>query len=363
MKIVNRRRMNDESGHNVWRSYSDMMSGLLLLFVLIMAVCLMQAQKNYNDKLAEQATRLQTQDALEQTQVELNQRESEIEAQSLTLTDLQTALEAQAAQLKSQEDELEAAKQQLLQQESELAARNEELTSRDAALAAKDAELAARDELLASSQAQLDDRNQQLAASQELLDQQQARIDQIIGVKANLIASLRQEFEAKDIGVSIDSQTGAIVLQSNVLFDYNEAELKDEGIEILAQALPTYCSVLLSPEYVDYVAEVIIDGYTDSTGGYMSNLELSQNRARAVAEYLLYISGSFLSEEQSQELSEKLTTNGRSSSNLVLDENGMEDANASRRVEIKFRLKDEEMIQELSQLLSNEAEVVAEANP
>ena len=48
---------------------------------------------------------------------------------------------------------------------------------------------------------------------------------------------------------------------------------------------------------------------------------------------------------------------------LVLDENGMEDANASRRVEIKFRLKDEEMIQELSQLLSNEAEVVAEANP
>ena len=163
--------------------------------------------------------------------------------------------------------------------------------------------------------------------------------------------------------MSIDSQTGAIVLQSNVLFDYNEAELNDEGIEILAQALPTYCSVLLSPEYVDYVAEVIIDGYTDSTGGYMSNLELSQNRARAVAEYLLYISGSFLSEEQSQELSEKLTTNGRSSSNLVLDENGMEDANASRRVEIKFRLKDEEMIQELSQLLSNEAEVVAEANP
>ena len=39
MKIVNRRRMNDESGHNIWRSYSDMMSGLLLLFVLRCAVC------------------------------------------------------------------------------------------------------------------------------------------------------------------------------------------------------------------------------------------------------------------------------------------------------------------------------------
>ena len=32
MKIVNRRRMNDEGSHNIWRSYSDMMRGLLLLF-------------------------------------------------------------------------------------------------------------------------------------------------------------------------------------------------------------------------------------------------------------------------------------------------------------------------------------------
>ena len=39
---------------NVWRSYSDMMSGLLLLFILIMALSLFQAQKNYNDKLEEQ---------------------------------------------------------------------------------------------------------------------------------------------------------------------------------------------------------------------------------------------------------------------------------------------------------------------
>ena len=96
MKIVNRRRMNDEGSHNIWRSYSDMMSGLLLLFVLIMAVCLMQAQKNYNDRLAEQASRLRTQDELDRTQQELSQRESEVEAQSMTLTDLQTALETQA---------------------------------------------------------------------------------------------------------------------------------------------------------------------------------------------------------------------------------------------------------------------------
>ena len=58
MKKVNRRKMEDSTHHNVWRSYSDMMSGLLLLFVLIMAVCLMQAQKNYTEKLNEQAKQL-----------------------------------------------------------------------------------------------------------------------------------------------------------------------------------------------------------------------------------------------------------------------------------------------------------------
>ena len=40
MKKGNRRKMQDTAGHNVWRSYSDMMSGLLLLFVMIMAVWL-----------------------------------------------------------------------------------------------------------------------------------------------------------------------------------------------------------------------------------------------------------------------------------------------------------------------------------
>ena len=71
--------MNDAGAHNIWRSYSDMMSGLLLLFVLIMAVCLMQAQKNYNDKLAEQASRIETQDELEQAQSALSTKESELD--------------------------------------------------------------------------------------------------------------------------------------------------------------------------------------------------------------------------------------------------------------------------------------------
>ena len=59
---------------------------------------------------------------------------------------------------------------------------------------------------------------------------------------------------------------------------------------------------------------------------------------------------------------DKLTANGKSSSNLVLDENGQEDAAASRRVEIKFRLKDEEMLTELQKIIEESKDKAAQAS-
>ena len=71
-----------------------------------------------------------------------------------------------------------------------------------------------------------------------------------------------------------------------------------------------------------------------------------------MAPYLIVIQGNFLNVDQSQELEKYLTVNGHSMANPVLDANGNVDKDASRRVEVKFRLKDEEMIDELNQLLS-----------
>ena len=51
-----------------------------------------------------------------------------------------------------------------------------------------------------------------------------------------------------------------------------------------------------------YLAEIIIDGYTDTDGDYSYNLQLSQQRSLAVAQYLLDIQGNFLDATQSQNL-------------------------------------------------------------
>ena len=345
MRKPGKRRGEESTPHNVWRSYSDMMSGLLLLFILIMAVCLMQAQRNYAEKLAEQAKSAMTQSELDNALEQISQQESELEEKSSTLAKQDVTLEEQASTLAEQAsalDELqkllETKQLTLTQKESELEETKDTLNQRESELVVQEAELA-------DSQEKLSNANQMMA-------DQQKKIDQIIGVKAELIQELNDEFAKNQINVDIDKQTGAILLDSNVLFSFGESELTEEGMRILDEVLPTYCHVLLGPDYSDYVAEIIIDGYTDSVGDYVSNLVLSQGRALAVAAYLLGSEGSFLNEEESRELHEKLSANGKSMSNLKVTADGVEDQEASRRVEIKFRLTDEEMLSELQQLMN-----------
>ena len=64
------------------------------------------------------------------------------------------------------------------------------------------------------------------------------------------------------------------------------------------------------------------------------------------------IEGNFLSSTQEEDLKQVLTVNGHSMANPILDEDGNVDMDASRRVEVKFRLKDEEMIDELNKIMS-----------
>ena len=59
---MRKKRKPEEHGFNVWRSYSDMMAGVLLLFVLIMCVTLFQAQKSYQDSLKERDEKIALQE-------------------------------------------------------------------------------------------------------------------------------------------------------------------------------------------------------------------------------------------------------------------------------------------------------------
>ncbi|MDO4519522.1 MAG: OmpA family protein [Eubacteriales bacterium] len=318
---MRRRKKTEDSGFNVWRSYSDMMAGVLLLFVLIMCITLFQAQKNYDESIQERDEKIAMQEAYTQQILTQQNELDEKNSQLLTQTN---QLETQDAQLAEQQALLD-------QQASQLALQAEQLTQQQNTLNAQQASLDEKTALLAS---------------------QQQKIDDIIGVKAEVVSALKNEFSDNNVSVNIDSKTGAMTLSANIMFDVDKAELTDEGKATLREVLPIYCKVLLDEKYKPYLAQIMIEGYTDPDGEYVYNMELSQQRSLAVAEYLVEIQDDFLNSNEQIDLQNYLCVTGCSTSDPVLDANGQVDKDASRRVEVKFRLKDDEMITELSDIMS-----------
>lgn len=183
------------------------------------------------------------------------------------------------------------------------------------------------------------------------IEEMKETIDQIMGVRSKLVNELKQEFGETVYGIEVDDKTGAIIFNTEILFAYDHSELKPESHKFLDEFVPTYLDILLESGYEDYVAEIIIEGHTDRDGSYLYNLQLAQDRAYSVASYIL--SDQFPYQHIQSHLKEKLTVNSKSYTDSLIDEHGNYQADASRRVEFKFRLKDEEILNQTRALLGN----------
>ncbi len=178
-----------------------------------------------------------------------------------------------------------------------------------------------------------------------------------MGIRTDIIGALQSAFSNSTM--KVDAQTGSITFSSDVLFRYNSASLTADSKETLQNIIPMYLDVLLQDQFRSYIAEIIIEGHTDTDGGYQSNMELSYERANAVADFCLNKRNG-LNETQIEQLQKLLTVNGKSWSNPVYQKDilgnptEVVDMPASRRVEIKFRLKEDEMIEKIAGVLEQE---------
>ena len=222
--------------------------------------------------------------------------------------------------------------------------------------------------MLQEQQRELDENRTALTAAQQslslqqskieeqaaLLAAQQTEIDKLIGLRSRIIEELRDELRRENLDAVVDRNTGAIAFTGAVLFDTNRNELKDSGKALLNAFLPVYIRTLMSEENEGYVGEIIIEGHTDTSGSYLHNLALSQERALAVAEYCLGPEMTELTSAEKQMLQRILTANGRSYADPVYKADGTVDMEASRRVVFKFRMKDSEMIDQMSAILEGQ---------
>lgn len=300
--MKNRRRNREAfAEHSYWQSYSDMMAALLLIFILIIAITLAIYRQKTND--------------LEKTRLELSTAQSQLDE---TIEDLEQSNEELASSLV-----------QLQQAYEQAALTQEEL-----------------------NKAYLEIEN----ARQELTTTKQ-ELQDIVGIRTDIIGALQSAFSNSTM--KVDAQTGSITFSSDVLFRYNSALLTTDSKETLKNIIPMYLDVLLQDQFRDYIAEIIIEGHTDTDGGYRSNMELSYERANAVADFCLNQRNG-LSEAKIEQLQKLLTVNGKSWSNPVYQKDAAGnptqevDMPASRRVEIKFRLKEDEMIEKIAGILEQE---------
>lgn len=181
------------------------------------------------------------------------------------------------------------------------------------------------------------------------IEEMKETLDQIMGVRANLVEELSDEFTESDYGIEVDDKTGAIIFDTEILFAYDDDELKKDSFTFLDEFVPRYLDVLLESGYEDYIAEIIIEGHTDRDGDFLYNLELAQDRAYSVASYVM--SDDFPYKNIQEEVEGKLTVNSKSYTDFRTDEAGDYSASASRRVEFKFRLKDEEILGRTREIL------------
>lgn len=181
------------------------------------------------------------------------------------------------------------------------------------------------------------------------LGNKQEQIDRMLGLRRDIISTLTNEFKDTNLQLEIDTQTGAIRFPGGVFFAVDSYSITEEGKEYLKEFVPRYVNVILGSRFRDYIAQIIIEGHTDNDGTYLYNLELSQNRTLEAAKYIL---GNEFDFTYKDILKTYLTANGRSFSHPVLTNKGKIDKAKSRRVEFKFRLRDEEMISDLRAALT-----------
>ena len=334
-----RTRRGRQSGRNdgsFWLSFSDLMSCLLLIIILIMFYIMYQYFEMYEINMAEIA-----------------RQQYDLDAANASLEEERTKLSAAEQQMLAQQIRLNAAEADLEDAEAVLAAQQDELSKAQSLLDEKEDEIAAQQERLDALSVQLGAQQTQIDDQQAMLDSQQQQIEELVGLKTRIISSLSSALKSSNISATVDPTSGAIALESDVLFSTGQYTLTDAGRANIDAFLPVYLDVLFSDEYKDYISEIIIEGHTDSVGGYIDNLILSQQRAASVATYVLSDGYHAISRSQLKLLRQMVTANGRSFSDPVLDAKGKEDQNASRRVVFKFRLTDEQMIEQLKTILEN----------
>ena len=140
--------------------------------------------------------------------------------------------------------------------------------------------------------------------------------------------------------------------EPEVLFEAGRAVVTSRFRNILKEFFPRYLNIIYAEKYRDYIEEIRIEGHTSSEWdrisgedyAYFNNMHLSQERTRSVLEYCM----SMIQDKKQRAWARSfIMANGLSSSKPVLNSDGSENRERSRRVEFRTKTAAEKKIFEI----------------
>ncbi len=364
---------NEES--NFWLSYADLMAGLLFVFILLIGAIVVKSMVLKSNLQSKESSLESSLELLLLRDKEVQKLKKLLAIRSAELNATQDKLIISKNALKLKTDELINLNNILLSQNMKIddfnnkiiimqnlldesnatiAQQNKKLQDYENkvlvlsnTVTAKEDALKLQDEKLLTLLRVIEQKETKFDALITKLQAQKAKIKSLTGIKIKVIAELKQSLGEN---VQIDPRSGSLRVASNILFDKGSATLKPSAKKELKKIFIEYIGALTSNQNIkEQLESIIIEGHTDSDGGYMYNLNLSQKRAYAVMKYLLSLD--FTKKNNIKPL---LVASGRSYLDTIKDKNGKEDKLASRRIEIKFRLKNDDAMTEIERILDYE---------
>lgn len=320
---------------------------------------LLEEREEENQRLQGQIETLQGNLSSLEEMYEMAEGEKQVlESQQKDLQDENSEL---ASEKKKLETDIEEIRKDLVNSQSEISELETALTDQEQKARSVQALYNAQSAALAAANAKLEDIDstdvdEQIAGLQQQLDEktdalqrQEDALAEVAGIRLEIISEIRDALNSDQIEARVDDETGAIIMSSELLFGVNQAELQPAGKRFLDTFFPVYFRVLTQGRASDSIAQIIVEGHTDITGDYLSNLDLSLRRAQSVVAYCV----SMISEKDKQELIKMISASGCSFSNPIYKADGTVDMARSRRVEVKFTLKDQYMIEEIASIIEN----------
>lgn len=348
MKIRNKDQGGDQT---FWISYADLMAGLMFVFMLIIGAVVVKYVLTQSD-IAKLQLNLREQERNNTTFLkELKEQEiiiknifsnlDKAKSENQELSDINQFFNEQLELIKSEKSKLE---QTAIGYETRLDDANKtiedlriQLSQTLQNLSRKEAQI---DELLANLRLE----SSKYSALEADFNDTKDRIKNLSSLRSNVISNLKAKLGDK---VSIDSASGVVALPSSILFDTDSYKLKEDSKERLKEILQNYFEAILNNEDIrKHIDKIVIEGHTNSLGSYLYNLELSQKRAYEVLDFIY-------SWNKDGRLEEYLMASGRSFSDLITKD-GVEDQEASKRIEIKITFSDKEAMEEIGKFLEQQ---------